>query len=70
MLTCRFRWPAGPEWPAAPGFPEKDGPDPFAQALADAADLVEYCNAPNNGSNPNGGTDWAAVRAQNGHPQP
>ena len=70
MLTCRFRWPAGPEWPAGPGFPEKDGPDPFAQALADAADLVEYCNTPNNGSNPNGGTNWAAVRAQNGHPLP
>ena len=51
-------------------LPRKRRPDPFAQALADAADLVEYCNAPNNGSNPNGGTDWAAVRAQNGHPQP
>ncbi|MEK3885334.1 RICIN domain-containing protein [Paenibacillus sp. PL2-23] len=37
---------------------------------ADAADLVEYLNAPNNGSNPNGGTDWAAVRAANGHPLP
>ncbi len=35
-----------------------------------AADLVEYCNAPNNGSNPGGGTDWAAVRAANGHPAP
>jgi alpha-L-arabinofuranosidase len=36
----------------------------------DAADLVEYLNAPNNGSNPGGGTDWAAVRANNGHPAP
>lgn len=35
-----------------------------------AADLVEYCNAPNDGSNPGGGTDWAAVRAANGHPEP
>ncbi len=34
------------------------------------ADWVEYCNAPNNGSNPRGGTDWAAVRAANGHPNP
>lgn len=34
----------------------------------DAADLVEYLNAPNNGSNPNGGRDWAAERARNGHP--
>lgn len=36
----------------------------------DAADLVEYLNAPNDGSNPNGGIDWAAVRAENGHPDP
>ncbi len=36
----------------------------------DAADLVEYCNAPNDGSNPGGGTDWAAVRAADGHPEP
>ncbi len=37
---------------------------------ADAADLVEYCNAPNDGSNPNGGPDWAAVRAADGLPEP
>ncbi len=36
----------------------------------DAADLVEYLNAPNDGSNPNGGVDWAAVRAENGHEEP
>jgi alpha-L-arabinofuranosidase len=36
----------------------------------DAADLVEYLNSPNDGSNPNGGADWAAVRAANGHPEP
>ncbi len=35
-----------------------------------AADWVEYMNAPNDGSNPRGGTDWAAVRAANGHPAP
>jgi alpha-N-arabinofuranosidase len=35
----------------------------------DAADLVEYLNAPV-GSNPNGGVDWAAVRARQGHPDP
>lgn len=35
-----------------------------------AADWVEYCNAPNNGSNPGGGTDWAAQRAANGHANP
>jgi len=36
----------------------------------EAADWVEYMNGPNDGSNPGGGTDWAAVRAANGHPDP
>lgn len=36
----------------------------------EAADWVEYMNAPNNGSNPGGGVDWAARRAANGHPAP
>src|SRR5690554_5401521 len=36
----------------------------------EAADWVEYMNAPNDGSNPGGGTDWARVRAENGHPEP
>ncbi len=35
----------------------------------DAADLVEYLNC-EVGENPNGGIDWAQVRADNGHPQP
>ena len=35
----------------------------------DAADLIEYLNA-RVGTNPNGGIDWAAVRAANGHPEP
>ena len=35
----------------------------------DAADLVEYLNAPQ-GTNPNGGIAWAEVRAKNGHPAP
>lgn len=34
------------------------------------ADLIEYLNLPNDGSNLNGGTDWAAERARNGHPEP
>lgn len=43
---------------------------PFAEeTAADAADWVEYMNAPV-GSNPRGGTAWAAVRAANGHPEP
>ncbi len=41
-----------------------------AGSVQDAADWVEYCNAPNDGSNPGGGTDWAAVRAANGHKEP
>lgn len=36
----------------------------------DAADLVEYLNAPNDGSNPNGGEEWAAQRTRDGHPDP
>ncbi len=36
-----------------------------------AADFVEYMNAPSGtADNPNGGTDWAEVRAANGHPAP
>ncbi len=38
--------------------------------VQDAADWVEYCNAPHDGSNPGGGIDWAAVRAANGHREP
>lgn len=34
------------------------------------ADWVEYCNAPNDSTNPGGGIDWAKVRAANGHPEP
>ena len=34
------------------------------------ADLVEYLNAPYDGTNPNGGREWAAVRAKNGHIEP
>lgn len=36
---------------------------------SDAADLIEYLNAPL-GSNPNGGVAWAKQRAANGHPDP
>lgn len=38
--------------------------------ISSNADWVEYANALNDGSNPGGGTDWAAVRADNGHPEP
>jgi alpha-L-arabinofuranosidase len=39
------------------------------QPVQDAADFVEYLNA-KVGTNPGGGTAWAAVRAKNGHPAP
>ena len=42
----------------------------FARSTPDdAADWVEYMNAPL-GTNPRGGTAWAEVRAANGHPEP
>ncbi len=44
---------------------------PFVtQGPQDAADWVEYMNDPRGGTNPNGGRDWASVRAANGHPAP
>ncbi len=43
---------------------------PLSQRVNRAADWVEYCNALNDGSNPNGGVDWAARRVANGHPEP
>lgn len=42
----------------------------YRENAAVAADWVEYCNAPNDGSNPRGGKDWAAERAANGHAEP
>ncbi|HUT34573.1 MAG TPA: alpha-L-arabinofuranosidase C-terminal domain-containing protein [Planctomycetota bacterium] len=42
----------------------------FVISPEDAADMVEYLNAPNDGKNPNGGRDWAALRAADGHPEP
>lgn len=42
------------------------------ETAQDAADFVEYMNSPADGgrTNPNGGVDWAEVRAANGHPAP
>ena len=42
----------------------------FVITPEDAADIVEYLNSPNDGKNPNGGRDWAALRAADGHPAP
>ncbi len=42
----------------------------FTGSPEDAADLVEYLNTKNDKSNPQGGVDWASVRAKNGHPKP
>jgi alpha-L-arabinofuranosidase len=45
---------------------------PIGRSASYAADYVEYMNSPADGaaSNPSGGTDWAEVRAANGHPEP
>lgn len=40
------------------------------RAAEHAANWVEYCNAPNDGSNPGGGVDWAARRASDGWSEP
>jgi hypothetical protein len=47
---------------------DSDGSVDNAAALA--ANWVEYCNSPNNGTNPNGGVDWAAQRASDGFDEP
>jgi len=47
---------------------QTDGSIP--NCLQSNADWVEYANAPNDGSNPGGGIDWAAIRAANGRPSP
>ncbi len=41
-----------------------------AGSILSAQDWVEYVNYPADGSNANGGVDWAAVRAANGRTQP
>lgn len=66
LLTLRFRWPGSPPAPMDP--PTSAGA--YNAAVEDAVDLVEYCNSPNDGTNPNGGVDWAQIRAANGHPMP
>jgi alpha-N-arabinofuranosidase len=42
----------------------------FTGTEQDAADLVEYLLSPDDGSNPNGGIDWAKERSANGHSAP
>ena len=42
----------------------------FIGTPQDAADMVEYLNAPAGGPNPGRGVDWAAKRAANGHRKP
>lgn len=42
----------------------------IANIVQHNADWVEYANAPNDGSNPGGGIDWAAIRSANGHDAP
>lgn len=55
---------------------EKLGAEPiitlsyFTGSNQDIADLVEYLNYPVNSGNPNGGGNWAEIRAKNGHAEP
>lgn len=42
----------------------------FTGTDQDLADFIEYLNHPPGTGNPNGGEDWASVRAKNGHPDP
>ena len=42
----------------------------LTETAKDAADWVEYMNAPSGPGNPNGGVDWGDLRAENGHPAP
>ncbi len=44
----------------------------FSKRAQHAADIVEYLNYPSDGenTNPNGGEDWAEIRAMNGHVDP
>lgn len=65
---------SGAALPATAFVQEYDSELVYVYALArgdadDAADLIEYLNA-EVGSNPNGGTAWAEVRAANGHKEP
>ena len=40
------------------------------ELASEAADLLEYCNAPDDGVNYGGGVDWASARTSNGHKAP
>jgi hypothetical protein len=39
-------------------------------SVNEAAGFVEFMNSPDDGSNPGGGTEWARVRSDLGHPAP
>jgi alpha-L-arabinofuranosidase len=73
FLTLCKALGAQPLFTANHGFHEYDTTatdGTVAQAAALAADWVEYCNSPDDGSNPNGGTDWAARRVADGYIEP
>lgn len=57
---------------AAPGLNITQQRATVPNVISHNADWVEYCNSPSDGTatNPGGGTDWAEVRAANGHPNP
>ncbi|MBS1537222.1 MAG: T9SS type A sorting domain-containing protein [Bacteroidetes bacterium] len=55
---------------STPGLTPTQARAAIANVISNNADWVEYCNSPNDGSNPGGGIDWASIRAKNGHPTP
>ena len=73
-IDQRKDWPFGLDefmtWCKAVGAQSVITISYFIGGPRDAAEMVEYLNAPADGSNPGGGVDWAAKRAANGHPKP
>jgi alpha-L-arabinofuranosidase len=67
---CNFGIHEAMNWAAAHGMRTSYVFGVANATVQDAADLVEYLNAPNDGSNRGGGVDYAARRAANGHPAP
>ena len=73
-IETRQDWPFGLDefmaWCKATGVPSVITISYFIGEPQDAADMVEYLNAPADGTNPGGGVDWAAKRAANGRREP
>jgi alpha-L-arabinofuranosidase len=69
-VPCTFGLHEALTWAASQGMEPTYVFGIATASVQDAADLVEYLNAPNDGSNWGGGEDLAKKRAENGHPDP